>query len=68
MRLLRNVRVDESDFLGSEILLDVSGDEGKRLGGSVAAEADVEHVFFAGGESDDVQNVDPVTYESPFTS
>lgn len=52
--------VDEAEVLRADAAAgDVVFDEGEGHGGTVAAVADVEHVFGAAGEGDDVDDVDP---------
>lgn len=56
--------VDEADVLGAEVLSDETGCHEERVGGAVAAEADVYHVFLGGRESDYVDDVYPVMISS----
>lgn len=67
--LVRDVGVDEAHFLGAEVGGDgvgefagwgSGGDKRERFGWTVAAEGDVRYPFLAGGEGDDVHDVDPV--------
>ena len=51
--------VGEADFLGANVEGGGVVCEGEGVDGAVAAEADVEHVFCAGGEGDDVDDVSP---------
>lgn len=54
--------VDETDILGADVVCDGAFEEGKRGCCSVAAEADVDHVFCAIGEGYDVEYMYPAEY------
>lgn len=57
--LLRDGFVHETDFLSSEIVNRVTGNEREGLGGSITAECYVDHVFVGAGKCDYIYDVEP---------